>query len=112
VNPQAIFFCFICQLCLVSGQLFFKHAMSPASPQRRSTMAWLITAGIGTQAIWFFLWTRLMERWNLSQLYPFEGLNPAILAILAAIVLKERLPWVAWAGLGLICVGIGIVSTT
>jgi hypothetical protein len=39
--------------------------------------------------------------------YPFEGLNPVIMAILAWLVLKERLPVTAWIGLALVCVGIG-----
>ena len=50
-----------------------------------------------------------MSRWDLSKLFPFEGLNPALMALAAAIVLKERMPLAAWIGLGTVCIGIAVV---
>ena len=108
----AIALCILAQVFLVSGQLFFKRAMAPRKPQRILKTAMLLIAGIATQAAWFFLWDRLMMHWDLSQMYSFEGLNPAILAILAWLVLKERMPPIAWLGLMLICVGIGLVTAS
>ncbi|HTW94159.1 MAG TPA: EamA family transporter, partial [Tepidisphaeraceae bacterium] len=66
--------------------------------------------GIGCLTIWFFLWLGLMSKWDLSKLYPFEGLNPAMMAIGAWVILKEKLPLSAWLGLILVCGGIAIVS--
>jgi len=110
VTLAAVLLCIVCQVCLVSGQLFFKRAMNPARPQTAKKMALLLALGIATQAVWFFLWTNLLSHWNLSQIYPFEGLNPALLAILAWILLKERLSIQSWIGLTMICAGIAIVS--
>jgi uncharacterized membrane protein len=99
---------------LLSGQLLFKRAMAPAegTTQSGKRMASLLTLGIATQAVYFFLWLGLLEKNPLTKIFPFEGLNPAMLAILAWVILKEKLPVSAWIGLALVCVGIGIVSGT
>jgi uncharacterized membrane protein len=73
-------------------------------------MAALLTAGILTQACWFFMWGALLEHWDLSRLFPFDGLSPALLVIAAWLILKERMPALSWAGLVMICIGITIVS--
>jgi uncharacterized membrane protein len=49
---------------------------------------------------------------ELSKLYPFEGLNPALIALAAWLFLKEKMPAGAWLGLGLVCAGIAIVAST
>jgi uncharacterized membrane protein len=97
-------------LFLVGGQLFFKHAMNPKSSQPRSAMVRNIFLGIVLQSIWFFLWLGLLQRYALSRIFPFEGLNPAMLVLCAWIFLKERLPAGAWVGLGMICVGLAVVA--
>lgn len=105
--------CILCQLFLLAGQLFFKRAMAPAgATQTARRMTILLVLGIATQAIYFFLWLGLLETNPLTKIFPFEGLNPAMMAILAWLVLKEKMPPLAWVGLALVCVGIGIVSHT
>ena len=108
----AIFLCVLAQVFLVSGQLLFKKAMEPKKPQSGAKTALLLILGIGTQTAWFFLWDTLLEKQPLSRIYPFEGINPAILAVLALIVLKEKLPLISWCGLLCICAGIAIVSAS
>ena len=114
MTALTILLCVICQVFLLSGQLLFKHAMAPAPGVTQTTprMAKLLALGIATQTIYFFLWLGLLEKNPLSKIYPFEGLNPVMLAILAWLILKEHLSPLAWLGLGLVCVGIGIVSHT
>jgi drug/metabolite transporter (DMT)-like permease len=103
--------CITCQLFLLAGQLLFKRAMAPAGGvQSGRRTATLLIVGIATQAVYFFLWLGLLAANPLTKIFPFEGLNPAMMAILAWIILKEKLPPVAWVGLILVCVGIGIVS--
>lgn len=106
--------CILCQVLLLTGQLFFKHAMDPAEgvPQSSRRMTRLLALGIATQTVYFFLWLGLLEDHPLTRIYPFEGLNPVMMAILAWLLLKEKLPATAWLGLALVCVGIGIVSVT
>jgi uncharacterized membrane protein len=112
VTALAIALCVLCQLFLVAGQVLLKHAMSPATPQaglkavRRKPLA----LGIASLTAWFFLWVGLLQRWELSQLFPFEGLNPAILVLAAWWFLKERVPLGAWVGIALISLGVFLVS--
>src|SRR5271170_2193733 len=101
MTPLAIILCVLCQLLIVAGQLQLKRGVGG----RRFRLA-PFTAGILCLTVWFFLWLGLMGRWDLSKLYPFEGLNPAMMAVGAWLVLKEKLPLTAWLGLALVCVGI------
>lgn len=111
MTALTIVLCIVCQVFLLSGQLLFKRAMAPAVGVSQSTgrMTKLLALGIATQTVYFFLWLGLLEKNPLSQIYPFEGLNPAMLAILAWLLLKEKLSPTAWLGLALVCVGIAIV---
>ena len=108
----AITLCVLCQLLLVAGQVLLKHAMAPAAG---GALSWKRTAvrlapGITCMTAWFFLWLGLLEQWDLSKIFPFEGLNPVLLVIAAWVVFKERISRTAWIGVALIAVGIGLVS--
>ena len=111
MTALAIILCVLCQFFLVVGQLFLKHGMnaiSATSPRRNAYFH--LTAGIACLAAWFFVWVGLLQSWELSKLFPFEGLNPALLVLGAAIFLRERIPLSAWAGIALIAVGVTLVS--
>jgi uncharacterized membrane protein len=103
MTVTAIVLCIVCQLLIVAGQIMLKRGISTKKPG-------FFGLGIFALAIWFFLWLGLMGRWDLSKLYPFEGLNPAMMAIGAWLVLKEKLPVSAWLGLGLVSVGVAVVA--
>jgi undecaprenyl phosphate-alpha-L-ara4N flippase subunit ArnE len=108
-----ILLCMACQALIVVGQLFLKHAVTGREHPgllKRGTSIRDFAIGIGCMTLWFFLWLGLLSRWDISKLFPFEGLNPALMAIAAWLVLKEKLPISAWLGLVLVCVGIAIVS--
>ena len=109
----AITLCVVCQMLIVAGQVSLKHGLNagaaePSANRKRGIVFFLL--GIACLTVWFFLWLGLMRRWDLSKLFPFEGLNPAIMAIAAWLILKERMSAGAWAGLALICVGIAVVA--
>jgi uncharacterized membrane protein len=105
MSALAISVAVICQLCLVTGQLLLKRAMS-TTPVRYGYLA----AAIALLATWFFLWLGLLSQWELSHIFPFEGLNPAMLVLGAALILKERVPLQAWAGVALISLGVALVA--
>jgi multidrug transporter EmrE-like cation transporter len=111
VTFLTIFLCIVCQLFLIAGQLLLKRAMSPGekvlAPSQRTTRFIL---GIASLTIWFFLWLGVLQQLPLSTAFPFEGLNPAMLAIGAWLVLKEQMPLKAWVGVALVCFGIVIVA--
>ncbi len=111
----------ICQALIVVGQLLLKKSIGAAQgghsaadgsaapvPWRNVVLKFLLA--IACLAVWFFLWLGLMSQLDLSKLFPFEGLNPALLAIAAALVLKERMPLAVWIGMALVCVGIAVVA--
>jgi len=113
LSAAAIAICIVCQLLIVGGQLLLKHAVTePTTVQPTALSARIrnFTLAIACLTLWFFLWLGLMRRWDLSKLFPFEGLNPAMIAIAAWLVLRERLPARAWVGLVLVCVGIALVA--
>lgn len=110
MSTLAIILCIVCQLFLVVGQLFLKRAMDPKKAGGWARTALRLVPGIACMTIWFFLWLGLLEKLELSHIFPFEGLNPPILVLAAGIFFKERLAPSAWLGMGLITVGIVLVT--
>jgi uncharacterized membrane protein len=95
-----------CEIALVCGQLLLKRAMS-ATPPRVGAL----TGGVVCLSAWFFLWLSLLTKWDLSRLFPFEGLNPALVVLGAAVFLKERVPPMTWIGIALISAGVAVVTS-
>jgi uncharacterized membrane protein len=96
----------------VAGQLFFKRAMELSSVTgfyHRNTIAFL-SAGIVLMTISFFLNLGLLQRFDLSYLYPFQGLSIIIITLMAAVILKEKLTWRLTLGTLLIAAGVVLVS--
>jgi uncharacterized membrane protein len=114
VNLAAIGLCVFVQVVVVISQVFFKHAMAPASadaPARFGPkMLGFLSVGIALQTLWFFLWLGILAKWELSRVFPFEGLNPVLVVLAAWIFLRERIPLSAWLGIVMITGGIVIVS--
>lgn len=106
----AIVLCIGCQLFLVVGQLLLKRAMNSAARGGWRAMAVRLVPGIACMTVWFFLWLGLLERLELSHIFPFEGLNPALMVIGAWIFFRERMTVNAWIGIGVITVGIVLVT--
>jgi len=52
----------------------------------------------------------LLQRFDLSYLYPFQGLSVIFITVMAAVVLKEKLNWQLTIGALLISAGIVLVS--
>ena len=96
----------------VAGQLFFKRAMelsSVAGFRNHKTVA-VLSFGIILMAVSFFLNLGLLQRFDLSYLYPFQGLSVIIITLMAAVILKEKLTWRLTIGALLITAGIVLVS--
>lgn len=100
------------QLCAVAGQIFLKKTMSWPDTGSRARRALFFASGVGIMALGFFIWVGLMAQFNLSFLFPFEGLHYLFVVIAAAIFLKERASWSLWLGLFLISTGVALVSSS
>ena len=96
------------QVCLVAGQLALKSGMSRVHDRRR--LAAFLALGIGLLTAWFFLWLELLQRFDLSLLYPFQGLTPVLTVLAAIVVLRERPTWRAGVGVALITAGTVLVG--
>ncbi len=104
----------ISQLALVAGQIYLKRAMLRRERGGELARGWInvLLAGITLMTIWFLLWLGLMPRLDLSKLMPFEGISPLLIVLGAAAFLRERLNWRGWAGVGLTCLGVVLVSAS
>jgi drug/metabolite transporter (DMT)-like permease len=102
----------ISQIALVAGQIYLKHAM--ARRERENNAGWITTLviGIATMTVWFLLWLGIMPHVELSKQMPLEGITPLLIVLGAAVFLHERLNWNGWAGVGLTCVGVLLVSVS
>jgi drug/metabolite transporter (DMT)-like permease len=99
---------FIALILYILGQLFLKHAME--SDLGRERFAKFFGAGLATMTLSFFITLGLLQRFDLSYLYPFQGLSVVIISILAAVILREKLTPRLLFGAALISGGVVLVS--
>lgn len=99
-------------ITFVAGQLFLKKGMELTAEENRNTRHFgsFIAAGIAAMTISFFLTLGLLQRFDLSYLYPFQGLSVVLIAITAAVMLHEKLTLQLCIGSLLISAGIVLVS--
>lgn len=102
----------ISQVALVAGQIYLKRAMSRR--EQTDNRGWIgqLVLGIATMTVWFLLWLGVMPHVELSKQMPLEGISPLLLVLGAAVFLHERLNWRGWAGVGLTCLGVLLVSAS
>ena len=108
----AFFFIVVSLLSFVAAQLILKRAMEATTTTgfRNAQFLSKITSGILLMTISFFLTLGLLQRFDLSYLYPFQGLSVIFITLFAAVVLKEKLNMRLAVGALLISVGIVLVS--
>ena len=101
-------------ITFVAGQLFFKRAMELLSTTgfRNRKLISILGAGIFSMTISFFLNLGLLQHFDLSYLYPFQGLSVIIITLAAAVVLHEKLTLRVTIGAILITIGVALVSST
>ena len=101
-------------IAFVAGQLLLKKAMDASHASGFKSWNFLapFAAGIFLLTVQFFLNLGLLQRYDLSFIYPFQGLSVIIISIAAAIVLREKLTFQLVLGSVLISVGIVLVSLT
>ena len=102
----------ISQVALVAGQIYLKRAMSRRELPDNAGWISQLVLGIATMTVWFLLWLGVMPHVELSKQMPLEGISPLLIVLGAAVFLGERLNWRGWAGVGLTCVGVVLVSVS
>jgi uncharacterized membrane protein len=112
VTFLAFFFIVFSLATFVAAQLILKRAMefSATTKMRSSYFISRVAVGVVLMTISFFLTLGLLQRFDLSYLYPFQGLTVIFITMLAAVVLKEKLSVRLTIGALLITAGIVLVS--
>jgi uncharacterized membrane protein len=112
MNWAAFVFILFWLATFVTGQLLFKRAMESSRKIgfRKSRTITTLSIGILVMTISFLLNLDLLQHFDLSYLYPFQGSSIIIITLLAAVVLKERLTPRLILGTVLITAGVLLVS--
>jgi uncharacterized membrane protein len=112
VSLLAFFIIVASLLSFVVAQIVVKHAMEFSARRgfRNSRFISLMTVGIFLMTISFFLTLGLLQRFDLSYLYPFQGLSVIMVTVMAAVMLREKLTLQLTVGSLLISAGIVLVS--
>ena len=108
----AFFFIVVSLVSFVAAQVILKRAMEVTKTTgfRNARFVSKVSGGVILMTISFFLTLGLLQRFDLSYLYPFQGLSVIFITLMAAIVLKEKLNLRLAIGALLISVGIVLVS--
>ena len=110
MNVLSFFLVLIAETCAITGQVFFKLAMTH-SVGRKAFLTRFIS-GVAVMTVGFFLWVGLLSKFELSYLYPFDGLSRILLVFAAMIFLKEKMTAALWVGVSLITAGVVLVSAS
>jgi len=112
VTFLAFLFILISLVTFVAAQLILKKAMefSATHGMRNSYFLSRVAIGVVLMTVSFFLTLGLLQRFDLSYLYPFQGLSVIIISLMAAVMLKEKLTLQLTIGALLISAGIVLVS--
>ncbi|MDX2227101.1 MAG: EamA family transporter [Verrucomicrobiae bacterium] len=114
MSLQAFALILLSQICLVGGQILIKHAMEQTNrlPPDWKKFRLFLPLGIIVFSGWFFVWLGLMKHFDLSVLYPFEGLSPILLAVGASIFLREKFTLRLGIGILIMTLGMVLISRT
>jgi drug/metabolite transporter (DMT)-like permease len=112
VTPFAALLIFVTVGCFVSGQILLKHAMdiTARANYSRGRATLVFAAAIAVFAVNFFVNIGLLQRFDLSYFFPFQGLSVILIALAGAFVLKEKLTLRLTIGSLIITLGVVLVS--
>src|ERR1700759_4700261 len=101
----------IAMLSFVAGQFFFKHAMDHSHRTGFGANFYrFFLPGIASMTVSFFLTLGLLQHFDLSFVYPFQGLSVIIVTAAAAVILKEKVSVQLLLGALIITAGVILVS--
>ena len=112
MSVLAFFLIVVSLVTFVAAQLILKRAMefTATNGMRNAYFVFRVAIGVALMTVSFFLTLGLLQRFDLSYLYPFQGLSVIFITILATVVLKEKLSARLTIGTSLITAGIVLVS--
>lgn len=114
MTPLSLGLLLFSQVALVAGQIFLKKGMKEVDrkPRRRGRVLARVGAGIVLLTVWFLVWMGLLQKLDISYVFPFQGLCPVLMVFAARILLRERVDWRTSLGVALIAAGTVLVAMT
>ncbi len=105
---------FITVSCFVAGQILLKHAMDLTARPNYSRLhaALIFAAAITVFAANFFINIGLLQHFDLSYFFPFQGLSVILIALAGAFLLKEKVTLRLTIGSIIISLGVMLVSVS
>lgn len=102
------------QIALVAGQVFLKKGMNEldATPRRRGRVVGGVALGLLLLTVWFLVWMGLLQKLDISYVFPFQGVGHLLLVFAALFFLRERIGWQTWLGVVLVSTGTALVAMT
>jgi drug/metabolite transporter (DMT)-like permease len=96
----------------VAGQILLKHAIDITARESYSRLhaTRVFAAAISAFAVNFFINIGLLQRFDLSYFFPFQGLSVILIAFAGAWILKEKLSLRLTIGSIAISLGVILVS--
>ena len=94
----------------VAGQILLKQSMAPDRIKSRNVKTLLFIGAITGFTLSFFVGLGLLQKYDLSYFYPFQGLSVVFVTLAAFLFLKERITLQLTIGMVLISLGIILVS--
>ncbi len=105
-------------LAVVTGQLMIKTGVAKGGPigSARGLLIRmvqpLVLLGLAVYAASAAAWIYILASEEVSYAFPFLGLTYVCVAVIAVLVLRERLAAVQWVGLALVVAGVTIVAVS
>ncbi len=118
MSAWELFLVFVALATLVAGQLLLKWAVGdeehendvPGTGMSKRRRVWVFASGIFCMTISFFVNLGLLQKLELSLVFPFQGLSVLVVTLGASFFLKERLTAPLIIGTLLITAGVMLVS--
>lgn len=116
MNALSLTLILISLATFVAGQFLLKASLDEGKPEAvvpsKRRRIELFVGGIASMTVSFFLTLGLLQRLDLSVVFPFQGLSVIIITLGASIFLKERLTTPLVIGALLITAGVMLVSAS
>lgn len=98
----------------VAGQILLKQSMHARQTHRWSARVVLrpLAIAIAAMTVSFFIKLGLLQRFDLSYLFPFQGLTIIAVVGASAVLLHERLTPRFWLGTIMVSAGVVAISAT
>lgn len=115
MTPKVFAILMVSLVCGSAGQYFFKRGMSGGAISLGPQVIMflfkpLILTGLVFYGLATLCWLVILSQTPLSLAYPFISLSYILVVLMGKYIFDERVTWLSWVGLGLICIGVFLVG--